>query len=163
MLVALFRRHTRDPLSLFISAVTWGAYVHAALYFETSGELVEAYWPAVRRRTLAPGETSGIDFFRLAGLDANVERHCRSYADAAVAAHEAYSIEGLFRFLAPARVFLGDGREGCGRYPTFCSQFVMEVVKNGANLQLQNAPSFEVDPTHLSWSPLLIRTNLPHL
>lgn len=161
MFVAIFRHHDRDPLSWAISAITRGPYVHAALYFPLWGQIVEAYWPRVRMRPLKPGEAAGIDFFRIPTLTRDGEARIAGYCKAAIANHEAYSIPNLFRFLAPARVFLGEGREGNGRYPTFCSQFVMEALLNGDGIRLQNAHSYEVDPVRLSWSPLLERAPSP--
>lgn len=157
MRIALFRHHAHDPLSYLISALTRGPYVHAAIYFEDTDDLYEAYWPKVRKRKFTAGEKQGVDFFRVRGLNPDGERGIRAYCEAAVAAHEPYSILGLFRFLAPARVFLGDGKEGDGKFATFCSQFDMEAVLNGAGIRLLNAPSYEVAPAQLAWSPELER------
>ncbi len=160
MKIALFRSHRHDPLSFAIDALTRGGYCHAGVWDEKTKRLVEAYWPAVRERSLSPGEEADIDFFRVAGWTPAMEAAAQAYCDEAIAAHEPYSIAGLFRFLAPARVFLGDGQEGNAKLPTFCSQFAFEVVQHAGGIRLQNAPSYEVDPTHLSWSPLLIRETI---
>jgi len=158
--IALFRSHRRDLLSFAIDALTRGGYCHAGVWFGKRKKLVEAYWPAVRERDLAPGEENGIDFFRVAGWTPGMDAAAETYCQLAIAAHEPYSIEGLFRFLAPARVFLGDGKEGNAKFPTFCSQFAFEVVQHVSAMRLQNAPSYEVDPSHLAWSPLLIRDTI---
>lgn len=158
MRVALFTNHFNDPLSFAIKAIMRTGYTHAALE-ETPGKICEAFWPEVRRRDLKPEELSGIDFFEIVGLTPEKEAAISAFCDAAIAAHEHYSVTNLFRFLAPARQILGEATDaGNGTNPVFCSQFVFDAVTHGGQIALfsQAVNSGSVDPGHLAWSPLLV-------
>jgi hypothetical protein len=151
--IALFRVYKADLLSKIIQTITWGDYSHAGLFYD--GQLTEAFWPAVRRRKLADDEYAGIDFFTVP-LTPEQEAGIRTYCDKAVAAHEPYSVEGLFRFLWPARLFLGNGKSGDLTRDTFCSQFDIEAFSYGGNFTLLRGDSFKIDPVILSYCPFLV-------
>jgi len=155
--VLLFRHHAGDPLSSIISAITRGGYVHAA--FLIGGlTIIEAYYPTVRQRELQPEELVGVDVFSVDGLTLEQEAAIVAYAQAAVKAHERYSIPDLFRLLAPVRAVLGDGDDSPGfKTPTFCSEFVVRSLRDAVGIFVQNAPAVEVDPVRLGWSVRLLK------
>jgi hypothetical protein len=67
MKILLFQHHANDPLSWAIKQVTREPYVHAAILVdETKNEIIEAFFPHVRRRALEDSELSGIDVFEVA-------------------------------------------------------------------------------------------------
>jgi len=160
MKIAIFRNHANDPLSFAIKALMRTQYTHAALLEDEAGlGIIEAFWPVVRRRKLDPSEVSGIDFFEVAGLTPEKTQAVVAFCDAAIAAHERYSIANLFRFLAPARAVLGEATDaGNGTNPVFCSQFVFDAITHGGGVPLfsKGVNSGEVDPGHLAWSPVLV-------
>ena len=159
MRVAIFRQHKGDPLCFAISALMRTGYSHAALEVE-EGEIVEAFWPCVRRRKLDPSELPGIDFFEIAGLDAVKAQLIREYCEARIGAKARYSIWNFFRFLPWFRFFFGEAKDDGKTSAVFCSQFVFDALRSGG-IPLFSAltNSWEVDPGHLAWSPLLIKSS----
>ena len=164
MKVLLFTNHANDPLSFAIKAIMRTGYTHAALLVDEAKMLiVEAFWPEVRSRALAANEVAGVDAFEIAGLTPEKEAAILAFCEAAIAAHEKYSIANLFRFLAPARAILGETTDaGNGTNPVFCSQFVFDAITHGGGIPLfsRKVHSGEVDPGHLAWSPVLVPSRL---
>ena len=150
--LAQFRSHRGDPLSFIINALCRGSHSHSAWYDPTTGEIIEAYYPRVRRRPLGEGEAQDIDFSAVPRFTFKQWAGIRDYCQQAIDAHEPYSIPGLFRFCAFPRMFLGNGIEGNGKYATFCSQFVFESAQFGCGHRFLNTYSYTVDPEHLGWS-----------
>lgn len=157
MKVLIFKHHANDPLSFFIAALTRGQYVHAAmLEDEKTNTIIEAFWPHVRRRVLGNDELSGIDVFSIKDITPAQEQETLDYARQCLLGGESYSVVNLFRFLPMARAVLGEGQAETQSDPTFCSQFVFKSVLHGGGITLLRAHSEDVDPEHLSWSPLLV-------
>jgi len=160
MKVALFTNHANDPLSFAIKAIMRTSYTHAALLVSDT-EIIEAYWPVVRRRTLNPGELNGIDLFDIVGLTPEREKGVLAFCELAIQHQEHYSVTNLFRFLPFARPVLGEASDtGTGTNPVFCSQFVFDALTHGGGIQIfsDETNSYEVDPGHLAWSPLLTKS-----
>ena len=164
MKVLLFTNHANDPLSFAIKAIMRTGYTHAALLVdEAKLGIIEAFWPEVRSRTLGTNEVAGVDAFEIAGLTPEKEAAILTWCNAAIAAHERYSVTNLFRFLAPARALLGETTDaGNGTNPVFCSQFVFDAITHGGGIPLfsRKVNSGEVDPGHLAWSPLLVPSTI---
>ena len=125
--IVLFRKHAVDPLSWLITEETDTEYTHAAIVTDRSkNEISEAYAPHVRRRVLASSELAGIDVFA-----------------------------NLFRFNPVFRGLLGQAvDDGSPHAHLICSQYDLDCVK-AAGIVLLNAPSYQVDPGHIAWSPLV--------
>ena len=156
MKILLFQHHAEDPLSWAIKQVTREPYVHAAvLVDESKNEIIEAYFPHVRRRTLADSELSGIDVFAVTGITPAQEQAVVDYCGGCVTTGESYSIANLFRFLPVARDLIGEGTDAGPQSSVFCSQFAFDAVHRGGGIQLLNAHSYEIAPGYLAWSPLL--------
>lgn len=155
--VALFTNHANDPLSFAIKAIMRTSYTHAALRVSDT-DIIEAYWPMVRRRALNPGELAGIDLFNVVGLTPEREAGVLAFCNLAIAHQEHYSVANLFRFLPFARPMLGEATDASpGSNPVFCSQFVFDALTHGGGIPIfsNETNSYEVDPGHLAWSPNL--------
>lgn len=156
MKLLLFQHHASDPLSWAIKQLTRGNYVHAAILTdETRNEIIEAYFPHVRKRLLADSELSGIDVFEITGITIEQEQAIIAYATNCLTSGESYSIANLFRFIPVARDLIGEATDAGPQSSVFCSQFAFDAVHRGGGLQLLNAHSYEVSPVVLSWSPLI--------
>jgi len=159
MKILLFQHHASDPLSWAIKQITREPYVHAAILVdETKNEIIEAYFPHVRRRTLADAELAGIDVFAVAGISPEQEAAVVKYAAECITQGTDYSIANLFRFLPVARDLIGEGTDTGPQSAVFCSQFAFDAVHRGGGIQLLNAHSYEVAPGYLAWSPLLTKS-----
>jgi hypothetical protein len=162
MKVLLYKHHANDPLSFVISALTRAGYVHASILEEDPAKpplsIIEAYYPVVRERVLDPSELASIDVFSVVGITPAQEAAVLDYARKAVAAHEKYSITNLTRFLPEVRAIIGEGSDAPSMStPTFCSEFVVRALRDGANIALFNAPAYDIDPGHLAWTTLLAK------
>lgn len=158
MKILLFQHHANDPLSWAIKQVTREPYVHAAILVdESTNEIIEAYFPHVRRRALADTELAGIDVFAVAGISPEQDKDVVDYCTNCLTTGESYSIANLFRFLPVARDLIGEGTDAGPQSSVFCSQFVFDAVHRGGGIQLLNAHSYEVAPGYLAWSPLSIK------
>jgi hypothetical protein len=156
MKILLFQHHQNDPLSWAIKQVTREPYVHAALLVdEAAHEIIEAYWPHVRRRVLADSELAGIDVFAVTGISPAQEKAVCDYAQTCLTEKEGYSIPNLFRFLPVCRTVLGEASDDSPSASVFCSQFAFDAVHRGGGLQLLNAHSYQMAPGYLAWSPFL--------
>ena len=155
----LFKAHQGDPISGAISAVTRSQYTHAAiLKDESTNTISEAWWPHVRERRLDNSELHGIDVFNIsttfpeytpltpAQVEAILSR-CREREKV----HEDYSISNLFRFLPAVEDLIGKAHDTNPESPVFCSQYCFDVI----GIRLLNAPSADLAPGYLGWSPLL--------
>lgn len=157
MKVLLFRVHAGDPLSTIIQDETRTEKTHAALLIDqSSNEICEAYVPHVRFRNLADSELPGIDAYDIVGMDEGRAAGVLAYCKEAVAAHEPYSVENLFRFNAFFRKFIGEAYDRTVHDPVICSQFVFDALDRGGRIRLLNAPSYVLAPGYLEWSTLLI-------
>lgn len=160
MKILLFQHHTNDPLSWAIKQITRGPYVHAAvLVDETKNEIIEAFFPHVRRRPLGNAELSGIDVFAVTGITPEQEKAVVDYCESCLTEGENYSIANLFRFLPGVRDIIGEASDDSARNAVFCSQFAFDAVHRGGGIQLLNVHSYEVAPVYLAWSPLLKKTD----
>jgi hypothetical protein len=156
MKVLNFQHHTNDPLCWAEKQVTRGIYVHSALLVdEDKNEIIESFFPHVRRRTLEDSELAGIDVFEVVGITPAQEQGVVDYAVKCLTIGEKYSIANLFRFMPVARDLIGEATDVGPQSSVFCSQFVFDAVYRGGGIQLLNAPSFDVAPSYLAWSPLL--------
>jgi hypothetical protein len=137
--IVLFRKHAVDPLSWLITEETDTEYTHAAIVTDRSkNEISEAYAPHVRRRVLASSELAGIDVFDIVGL--TQEQSDLILAECA---------NPVFRGLLGQAV-----DDGSPHAHLICSQYDLDCVK-AAGIVLLNAPSYQVDPGHIAWSPLV--------
>jgi hypothetical protein len=153
--ILLFKVHKGDELSAVIQDVTRTAYTHAALLLdETTNEISEAYIPHIRRRKLADTELAGIDVFGME-LTPEQEAGILAYCVEAEAANEPYSIENLLRFNPLLRHIFGEAVDVNVHSPVICSQYTFDAFDRGAGVKLLNAPSYEIAPGYLAWSPLL--------
>jgi hypothetical protein len=158
MKILLFQHHANDPLSWAIKQITREPYVHAAILVdETKNEIIEAFFPHVRRRALADNELSGIDVFAVTNITSEQEEAVIAYAQSCVTEGEDYSIANLFRFLPGVRDVIGEASDDSARNAVFCSQFAFDAVHRGGGIQLLNAHSYEIAPGYLAWSPLLVK------
>lgn len=157
MKILLFQHHKNDPLGWAIKAVTDGVYTHAAvLVDESKNEIIEAWYPHVRRRVLTDDELPGIDVFAVKDITPSQEAAVVAECERRLQAMEGYSIENLFRFLPVGRAILGNATDDSPGSAVVCSQFAFDVVACGG-VKLLNAPSRDIAPQYLSWSPLLIQ------
>ena len=157
--LAAFKVHQHDPLGLLIQADTRGVYTHAALEIDRGKHtIIEAYYPKVRQRDLAPNElkdengTDLIDFYTVTGLSEQQEAAALAFANEALQHSTTYSIIDLLRFSPFLRVFIGEAKDtdpSC-----FCSMFFFRCML-AAGIQLLNCHAYEVDPYRLTWSTLL--------
>jgi hypothetical protein len=154
--IVLFRKHAVDPLSWLITEETDTEYTHAAIVTDRSkNEISEAYAPHVRRRVLASSELAGIDVFDIVGLTQEQSDLILAECAKREAALEPYSIANLFRFNPVFRGLLGQAvDDGSPHAHLICSQYDLDCVK-AAGIVLLNAPSYQVDPGHIAWSPLV--------
>jgi hypothetical protein len=155
--ILLFRHHANDPISRIIGAHTRSAESHAAFLVDpATNTIIEAYVPTVRKRQLSNSELAGIDVYDIPGLSPAQEAALLEYLEAAVKAHEPYSIADLFKFYALPRAILGDQQPSPSlTAPTFCSMLVMRGMNYGARYPILNAPEQDVDPGHVKWTPLI--------
>ena len=158
MKILLFQHHANDPLSWAIKQITREPYVHAAILVdESKNEIIEAFFPHVRRRLLDDSELSGIDVFAVEGITPEQEAAVVDYAASCLTEGESYSIANLFRFIPVARDLIGEATDAGPQSSVFCSQFAFDAVHRGGGIQLLNAHSYEVAPGYLAWSPLLVK------
>jgi hypothetical protein len=158
MKILLFQHHVNDPLSWAIKQITREPYVHAAILIdEAKNEIIEAFFPHVRRRTLSDAELSGVDVFGVAGITTAQEAATVAYCISCLTEGEDYSIANLFRFLPGVRNIIGEASDDSARNAVFCSQFAFDAVHRGGGIQLLNAHSYEIAPGYLAWSPLLVK------
>jgi len=145
------------PVSNVIQAATRTVYTHAALLVNPDAhEISEAYFPHVRRRRLDDAELGGIDFFDVEGLTPAGEAGVLKYCAEAEAVQEPYSLENLARFSPLLRKLLGEAQDMSVHAPVICSQYAFDALDRGAGIKLLNAPSYELAPGYLAWSPKLI-------
>ncbi len=155
----LFKAHQGDPISRVISAVTRSQYTHAAiLKDEATNTISEAWFPHVRERRLDNSELHGIDVFNISTtfpeytpLTAAQNEAILSRCEEREKIHEDYSISNLFRFIPGLEDLIGKARDTGPQADVFCSQYAFDVI----SLLLLNAPSSELAPGYLGWSPLL--------
>ena len=160
MKILLFQHHVNDPLSWAIKQVTREPYVHAAILVdESKNEIIEAFFPHVRRRTLANTELSGIDVFSVFGITPDQEKAVVDYATACLTEGTSYSIANLFRFLPVASDLIGEATDAGPQSAVFCSQFAFDAVHRGGGILLLNARSYQIAPGYLPWSPLLSKVD----
>ena len=159
MKILQFRVHAGDPLSWAIKQMTWEDYTHSAvLVDEVTKEIVEAYFPHVRRRALLPSEYAGIDVYAIQDLTSTQEQGILTWLDAARTDKAEYNVGNLLRFVPLVRDALGqpviptqpNGSESC-------SQLVFSACEYGGGIKLLNTESYKVDPGHLTWSTRLVK------
>lgn len=157
MKILQFRDHAHDPLSWVIKEATREEYVHsAALVNEATHEIIEAYYPHVRKRVLADAELAGIDVFAIDGITPAQEAAMVAWLEKARTDHAPYSIANLFRFEAPFRLVIGEAQSPTTPNASeFCSQLVFSAAEYGAGIKLLNTQSYKVAPGYLTWSTRL--------
>jgi hypothetical protein len=157
MKILQFRDHTNDPLSWVIKEATRADYVHtAALVNEDTHEIIEAYFPHVRKRVLADSELAGIDVFAIDGITPAQEAAMVAWLEKARTDNAPYSIANLFRFEMPFRLVIGEAKEPAQpNVSEFCSQLIFSAAEFGAQIKLLNTQSYKVAPGYLAWSTLL--------
>lgn len=163
MKLLLFRVHQGDILSGAIKAVTRESWTHAAILLdESKNQICEAFFPHVRYRTLDNSELHGIDVFDISTtypnftpLSPDQVQGVLDYCAQAVAAHEGYSIKGLFDFVPGIDELIGKVADDGVTSKVFCSQFFDDALDRGANLKILNVSSDQLAPGYLTWSVLI--------
>lgn len=153
MKILLFRTHKGDPLCEAISLITRGPYTHAAVSIDGGREIIEAFYPVVRTRTLDADELPGIDVFDVEGIKPEQERAALAYLNSHLG--DSYSVTDLFRFLPVFRLALGDDKEAAAKQHHFCSMLAFQALDSAGIECLKRVDAWEVCPNALSWSPRL--------
>jgi hypothetical protein len=174
MKILLFRAHKGDPISKIIKAITRSVYSHAAILVDTikwrdavacrfdllpvKGHLIiEAVWPKVHARYLDDEELGNIDVYDVPAHTPDREDHSMNWLVDQLAEGIRYDVWDLFRFLAIARKFLGDGDSKSYKRFTFCSMLDYNAFRvGGTRLFSPLVHDRDVSPDKLSWSPLAI-------
>lgn len=163
MKLLLFRVHQGDVLSEAIQVVTRANYTHAAiLKDEAANTISEAFFPHVRERVLDNSELHGIDVFDISTTFPQFTPLTEAQAAAIIAQceaaekiHEDYSISNLFRFIPGMEELIGKAQDDGKTSAVFCSQFCADKINDAIGLKLLLAPSADLAPGYLAWSPLL--------
>ena len=175
MKILLFRAHKGDPISRIIKAITRSVYSHAAILIDspswrakvigqfnvvvsdTPYLIIEAVWPKVHARFLGHEELSNIDVYDVPAHTPDREDHSMNWLVDQLKEAIRYDVWDLFRFLAVARKFLGDGDSKSYKRFTFCSMLDYNAFRvGGTRLFSPLVHDRDVSPDKLSWSPLAI-------
>ncbi len=146
-----------------IEDVTRSIYKHAViLKDEATNTISEAFFPHVRERVLDNSELHGIDVFDISTTYPQftplTPAQVQGVLDACAAAektHEDYNIAGLFDFIPGLNLLIKQVQDDGKTSPVFCSQYAVDKIASGAGLKLLNAPSADLAPGYLVWSPLV--------
>lgn len=144
--VLLFRGH--GVISALIRWQTRGEYSHAALLYPDKRTIIEAWHrpSGVRRTQLASFD--GVDVFAVPEIDDWTSVF--AYAESRIG--KKYDYLSVLRFVTRKKPPEGDERE-------FCSELVFGALATKVRL-LARIAAANVSPTHLSWSPCLVKTSL---
>ena len=143
-MIALYRG--KSALSRAIEWFTRGAYSHAA-WVCRDGTVIEARGSGVRRvASISDQHLDGtpVEIYQVPGCDVDAAE-----AWLATQIGKKYDYKGLFGFVTRAD-------QDDGQAAWFCSELVFTAAQKGGVELLARVPAWEVSPTVLSYSPLMV-------
>lgn len=129
-------------ISAMIRWQTRGPYSHAALLYPDGRRIIEAWHTGVRSKLLT--SWAGVDAFEVPGI----HDWTTVFAFAEAQLGKRYDFVSVLRFLDRARA--KDNQKW------FCSELVYSALATQLRV-LSRIDAANVSPTHLSWSPFLVR------
>jgi uncharacterized protein YycO len=136
----------KSILSRIIKFRTWGKYSHASIV--TSDLEVYESWYGVRHvGSVLQGHSKGteVDLYNIKGLTVEQEEQIIAFCTEQLG--KGYDYFAIIGFV------LRRNYDSMERW--FCSELVHEACKNAGVILIDNVESYKVDPTLLSYSPIL--------